>query len=286
MKHAWRDYTVDELQQLHSFLYDLIAEFDRVCKLLHLPYFAIGGTAIGALYDKAILPWDDDVDLGMCRTDYETFLAQAPSKLQSKYILVTPENCPHTPYHFAKLRLKGTTFKEDITKNIDMPQGIYIDIFPFDKVPDNLFLQRIQREKINFLKCCITGKEVWIWKHCGKCEISYPTDRGWLMCFLTKCVNHIVSKKTLLYWLYKESIKYNSCTTRYWNNVMTKTDFITSSEIEQVIHVPFGPIKMNVVSDLETFLRRSYPSLHRYNQQEQEAVGNHCPYQLSFSEEL
>ena len=68
-----RTYTREELARLHEELYDILAETVRVCRDNSIPYFLIGGTAIGALYDEAILPWDDDVDIGMTRDAYNRF---------------------------------------------------------------------------------------------------------------------------------------------------------------------------------------------------------------------
>ena len=53
-----RTYTKEELQALHRELYDILRETIRVCEEHDIRYFLIGGTAIGALYDQAILPWD------------------------------------------------------------------------------------------------------------------------------------------------------------------------------------------------------------------------------------
>ena len=52
-----RKYTPDELRRLHAELYDILGETVRVCRENGIPYFLIGGTAIGALYDNAILTW-------------------------------------------------------------------------------------------------------------------------------------------------------------------------------------------------------------------------------------
>ena len=55
-----KKYTAEELDLLHTELYDILGETIRVCQKHDIPYFVIGGTAIGALYDQGILPWDDD----------------------------------------------------------------------------------------------------------------------------------------------------------------------------------------------------------------------------------
>ena len=67
-------YDEKDLKQLHTMLYQILAEIDRVCKKHDIPYFIQGGSAIGAFYNKGIVPWDDDVDVGMTRENYNRFL--------------------------------------------------------------------------------------------------------------------------------------------------------------------------------------------------------------------
>ena len=76
-----KKYTAEELDLLHAELYDILGETIRVCQKHDIPYFVIGGTAIGALYDQGILPWDDDIDIGMTRENYNKFLKVAPGEL-------------------------------------------------------------------------------------------------------------------------------------------------------------------------------------------------------------
>lgn len=66
----------------------ILGEFDRVCAKLDIPYFAYGGTAIGAVRHDGFIPWDDDVDVAMLRSDYERFLREAPEALASEYEIV------------------------------------------------------------------------------------------------------------------------------------------------------------------------------------------------------
>ena len=171
-----KKYTAEELDLLHAELYDILGETIRVCQKHNIPYFVIGGTAIGALYDQAILPWDDDIDIGMTRENYNKFLKVAPGELGPSYFLSWIETDPHTPYYFAKVKKNDTLFVEEMFKNVPMHPGIFVDIFPFDKIPDNKLLRRIQSEALGFLKCCLMGKEIWMWKHFGTCEIENPTN--------------------------------------------------------------------------------------------------------------
>ena len=56
-------YTEDELKKLHLELYDILREIQRVCDQLGIKCFIQGGSAIGAFFEKEILPWDDDIDV-------------------------------------------------------------------------------------------------------------------------------------------------------------------------------------------------------------------------------
>lgn len=165
-----KQYTPEELTQLHQVLYEILEEIVRICDKHNIPYFVIGGTAIGALYDKAILPWDDDIDIGMKREDYNKFLQIASQELREPYFLSWIHTDPHSPYYFAKVKKNNTLFVEEMFKDVPMHQGIFVDIFPFDRIPNNKLLRKIQYGAVNFLKCCLMGKEVWLWKN-----VKYPT---------------------------------------------------------------------------------------------------------------
>ncbi|MDE7130134.1 MAG: LicD family protein, partial [Alistipes sp.] len=90
-------YNDDILRQLHTELVDTLREVVRVCDAAAIPYFIQGGTAIGAHFFEGIVPWDDDIDLGMIRSDYERFLREAPSLLSDGYVLQEFSTEPSTP---------------------------------------------------------------------------------------------------------------------------------------------------------------------------------------------
>ena len=67
-------YKNDELAMLHKTLHEILAEVIRICNKHDIPYFMIGGSAIGAFFYNDIIPFDDDIDIGMTRENYERFL--------------------------------------------------------------------------------------------------------------------------------------------------------------------------------------------------------------------
>ena len=115
----------------------LLREFIRICEKLKLSYFAVQGTLLGAVRHGGFIPWDDDIDVGMLREDYELFLEKAPEHLPEYYFLQTFHSDPEYYHCFAKLRDCRTTFIENTAQKLRrMNQGIFIDIFPFDYYPE------------------------------------------------------------------------------------------------------------------------------------------------------
>ncbi len=278
-----KQYTPEELTQLHQVLYEILEEIVRICDKHNIPYFVIGGTAIGALYDKAILPWDDDIDIGMKREDYNKFLQIASQELREPYFLSWIHTDPHSPYYFAKVKKNNTLFVEEMFKDVPMHQGIFVDIFPFDRIPNNKLLRKIQYEAVNFLKCCLMGKEVWLWKHFGKCQISNPTNRGAVACLLNRIVDMTLSKKTIYRLMVIMQSCFNSWKTLYYNNVITTTDHVLETSLNHLQPIKFGPLYLKAPDGLENFLRYNYPTLHRYTEEEQDKINNHYPAVLSFN---
>lgn len=274
------EYTEDELHRLHNALHKIMAEIIRVCDLLQIPYFIQGGTAIGAYYEQDILPWDDDIDVGLTRENYVRFIKEAPAVISDEFYLHHITTEPHTPFYFAKLMLKGTTFTEADFASIDMERGIYIDIFPFDKVPDNKALQGAHRFFCNFLNGCFMAKDIWQWNHIRKCQVEKPRPRGWFPCFATWLVCKVASKQRIYDWLSWAQALFNGGEHDYYNMVLMPRDHISVKSIENPQHIPFGPNKVWAPSDLFTYLDHHYPGVQRYVPKEKQR--NHHPSFLDF----
>ncbi len=114
---------------------EIAKEFRRVCTALGLRYFLDSGTLLGAVRHKGFIPWDDDLDVGMLRNDYERFLREAPAVLSAAFSLQTWKSDEHYGLAFAKLRMKHTVYIENAAQFSDAENGIYIDIFPYDSYP-------------------------------------------------------------------------------------------------------------------------------------------------------
>lgn len=275
-----KQYTEQELQQLHAVLYDILAEIDRVCRENNIRYFIIGGTAIGAHFFDGIIPWDDDIDIGMTAGDYERFMAVAPAALRTGYTLCWPGNEPHTPFYFAKVRKDGTRFVEEVTEGLDMHHGIYVDIFPMNRVPQSKRKERWQRKTAKYLNLAFICKDAWMLKHCGTPKTSKPYNWNWMLCFLFRLLLSCVSKKAIYNMLWRTLTRYDHGNGEYYNVIIMPQDHIAVTAIDSLDMRRFGQMDVYAPSDLETYLRHHYGNITKYPPEEKRI--NHRPMVLQF----
>lgn len=127
----------EKLTRLQNAELDMLREFIIVCEKLNLRYYLLGGTLLGAVRHKGFIPWDDDIDVGMPRVDYEVFLAQGQELLPQNLFIQSRKSEPKYPMCFAKIRNSNTTFIETSINNFPINHGVYIDIFPLDWYPED-----------------------------------------------------------------------------------------------------------------------------------------------------
>lgn len=126
----------------------LLAAFDEVCRRRGLTYFAGGGTLLGAVRHGGYIPWDDDIDLFMLREDYDRLLT-LESDFAAPFFLQTAYNDVGYSRGHAQLRLDGTTaILAGERGHYRFHQGIFIDVFPLDFVPDDPAQQAAQRRRL------------------------------------------------------------------------------------------------------------------------------------------
>ncbi len=112
-------------------LADMFGWFHDFCVTHGLRYYAIGGTMLGAVRHGGFIPWDDDIDVGMPRRDYERLAELLAEDKSGRYVLETEKSGdPAYFYPFSKLYDTQTTLIEH--KRYVLKRGIYLDIFPLD----------------------------------------------------------------------------------------------------------------------------------------------------------
>ena len=78
--------TAKYMEKIHDANFDMLCEVDRICRKYDIKYYLHGGTFLGAVRHRDFIPWDDDVDIGFVRAEYERFLEvfekEAPERLK------------------------------------------------------------------------------------------------------------------------------------------------------------------------------------------------------------
>lgn len=124
------------MKEFHDNLILVLLEIDRICKKNNIPYVFTGGTALGAVRHSDFIPWDDDADIGMSRRNYNKFLKCCKKDLNNKFFQVdsykTNKNWGRS---YCKIRLKNTTMIENWNPAPPNCQGIWVDLFAYDKCP-------------------------------------------------------------------------------------------------------------------------------------------------------
>lgn len=144
---------------------EIAREIRRVCQENDIRFFLDAGTFLGAVRHQGFIPWDDDMDIGMLREDYERFCRIAPEKLGKDYCFQSWHTDPNYALPFGKVMKRGTIYLESKKTGRLRENGFYIDIFPYDHVPTREAERKVLEKKLNGIyrtKLMCSGYKPWM----------------------------------------------------------------------------------------------------------------------------
>jgi len=277
----WEEfYTDDQIRRIQEIELENLRVFIDVCEKLNLEYFVYGGTLLGVEKYKGMIPWDDDIDVALPRESYQEFISKAHTVLPEGYFVQSPYNCKKSPYPYTKLRKKGTKYVESINRNLDIETGIYIDIYPVDRIPDDDRLRKKQFKKVR------RWILIYVYRQSRLYDKKEITATGllknivkWVLCNVAKVYSQAYCLRRIDYYM------------TMYNNTQAKRYAALNSPNYENIYLNLFPlekgelngIEVCIPGDYKTHLKMRYGDYHQLPPEDQR-VG-HIPYILDLGEE-
>lgn len=269
-------YSDEELKRIQKIEGDALQCVIGLCEKMNIEYFLIGGTALGSVRHGDFIPWDDDIDIGMTRENYVRFLKEAPSLLPRNYHLQTPYGKQENPYFYSKVRIDETKFVEYCNRNLDIHHGVYIDIFPFDEVPDDEIKNKKQFDTVQ--------KWIRVFSLRQSPDVSMPPNntRDRLKARLRKIFHFVMQAIPYDYLVQKIDCimtQYNETgqsALACLNFPIRKTEYIMKNDLYPLSEHVFGKLRVNIPGNYDQYLKNHYGDYMQLPSTEQRF--GHKPY--------
>jgi len=162
------------MNNLQQGLLQALVKFDQICRKNNIKYSIHGGTLLGGVREKGFIPWDNDIDVTMMRSEYKKLKAVI-CNCQSEFYI------DDYNYNWTQLWLKGTSEQE----------AVWIDVIVYDYTYNNLLLRRLKTILLVFL-LGIRKTQLTM----GISHRKWSKDRKWLVQSVLYYVGKVIPKKT------------------------------------------------------------------------------------------
>jgi len=228
----------DKILEIAKYIHDFCEKYD-------IDYCLMGGSALGAKRHGGFIPWDDDLDIFMTPDNFEKFREIFNCKGDiKKFYLQEYGKCENGYVTIPKLRINGTTYIEELTKDWDIHKGIFVDIFILHDCPNNRLKQLWQY----FWAKCVVVK--------GMSMRGYNRQKGLKKVLLV--VSKVLPQKLMVNFALKQVYRFRDCKSDYVCNFLGKAGYkkglYQRKWFESTQSISFEKIELKVPSGLNYFL--------------------------------
>lgn len=279
-----QQYEPKTLRKLQLAQCKILEDFIKICDENELDYFIFAGCAIGVERHQGFIPWDDDIDIGMLRKDYNRFLEIAKRDYTDNYSILEISENDNFPFFNAEFKRNGTKNVPLIFKNANVDMGIDVAIYPFDNVADDIKQRRKQLLSVFF------WHKIKILR-----EFGHPVlfIKGWrknvvsVICVISHYILKLlhISHRFINRMYMKSATKYNDKDTEWVSCFFGTTPMENSmkrSEIFPLVAKKFEYLMVNVPGNNHACLMRKFGNYMEIPPVEKQK--NHVPYILDFGE--
>ena len=242
-----------ELNEQKKIMIELLEYFDRICRENNIKYSLIGGSLIGAIRHKGIIPWDDDIDVILSKSEYLKLIQILENMNDSRYKLLTINNCRGYNFPFPKLVDKRTFVVEPRLLNQIKEYGIFIDIFSYSNTSNSEKIRIKDFKKIKLLNSMMS-----------RTKLDFKND-GFKQNFLRlnkNILSKIIGYRNIIKFLNNIYNKYNNVDTDYvvsnWPVYNINKEVQKSKNIIEYTDVEFENMKIMIFKNYDEILRTTF----------------------------
>jgi len=241
------------LDEKKKIMLDIMDVIDAFCHKNGIKYFLLGGSLIGAVRHKGYIPWDDDVDIGLLREDYEKFIDLFSKESINDLKLISIRNNDSFYLAQAKVYDARTILKENIPGATEI--GAYVDVFPLDYCSDD------------YKEACHFGNSVGLYRNLLDFKnMSFSRHRSFAKnCILLagKVLSAFSSRRRLIRKVEQKSMKYfNKRPTKYVGELTLmpygNREIYETSWFDKIISVSFEDRKYDIPENYHDILTKCY----------------------------
>ncbi len=275
-------YDEETLHKLHACQTEILKDLIEGTEKHGINVFLLYGSLIGAVRHHGPIPWDDDLDVGMTRSDYNKFLKIMEPEFGEKYELLTTETDPGYACSVIKLQRKGTTFLSRDHVDFNCHVGIFVDIFVYDHVADGTVARLVQ-----FLSAMVCRRLLFLsgtprpiiplsgWKKKAAQAICYGLHYG-LKAFKIDSVK-------LFRQLMKISQKFNGQKSRCmatFEGLYPWRNYVSYTEMYPLTTVEYDGLKVKAFRRYDRYMTRQFGDYMQLPPEEKRE--NHRPLKIDF----